>query len=674
MTTTPEFKIIADHLRSASFLIADGVMPSNEGRGYVLRRIMRRAMRQLHKLGAKNAVMHKLVDVLIKEMGDAYPELARARDAIIDVLKNEEEKFRETLEKGLKILEEEIAKKSAGRFSGVVAFKLYDTYGFPLDLTQDILKESCIEVDIEKFNSEMELQRDRARKNWAGSGEELQEKLFFDLKEKYGETKFLGYKDDFSDAKILAIIKDGAEVENIKIGDKNILLILDKTTFYATSGGQKGDDGVIIKNNDNNINQQELINFIQNKHNITNIVNIPHLIQNTEFMTKDFCQKSQRGMKAVVDATASFPNGIFGEKMKSEIGILHQMGYIHETKKFAGNLFAHIVSDVYGEFKVGDQVLTFINKESRQYRANNHSATHLLHKALKEILGNSISQKGSNVETKYFTFDFNFARPLAAEEFAKVEDLVNSNIRKNLSVKTEVIDLASARKKGAESLFGEKYDNEVRVVEMGSSLELCGGTHVNATGDIGVFKIISEKSIASGIRRIEAVTGFYAMEYFKNTAKKSENLINEFEQKMRQKDREISSLKKQVLLANLADLRAETIGEINLVHHIFENVSAKDLREIAIEIKSKKTFQNSHIFILFAINDDKVSACVALSENLTQKFNAMELIAPIIKEIGGSGSGGKKDIAIGGGVNKHKVQSAINNTIFNLGIIKQMGC
>lgn len=583
MTTKPELKIIADHLRSSCFLIADGVMPSNEGRGYVLRRIMRRAMRQIHKLGAKQAVMYKLVDSLIKEMGTAYPELSRARDTIIDTLKNEEEKFRETLEKGLKILEEEISKTKDKKFSGETAFKLYDTYGFPLDLTQDILKEKNIEVDVESFNQEMEKQRNRGKENWSGSGENKEDNLFFNLKEKFGETKFLGYESTEAKAKILAI-------EEIA-GTSQKIIILNQTPFYATSGGQKGDDGKIISSN-------------------------------------------------------------------GEIEI-------SETKKFAGNLFVHFSSNIKGEFKVGDEIIAQVNSQTRQFRAQNHSATHLLHKALKEILGNSISQKGSNVDTEYFTFDFNFNRAMTLEEITKVENLVNFYIRQNTKIKTEVMALEKARESGAEALFGEKYDGEVRVLSMGESenkfwsVELCGGTHAKATGDIGILKIISEKGIAAGIRRIEAKTGLHVIEYNREQEKKFENSLENLQQELKQKDKEIERLKKQILLSGLSGLKSEKVAEVNLLNHVFYDVDAKDLREIANELKAKKDFVNSHIFALFGCKEDKVAVVVAVSNDLLDKFDSAKLIAPVIEAIGGKGGGGKKDLAMGGGVDKNAIKKAV---------------
>jgi alanyl-tRNA synthetase len=639
MNTKPELKIISDHLRSSCFLIADGILPSNEGRGYVLRRIMRRAMRQIHKLGSRHATMYKLVDALINEMGVAYPELVRARDTIIETLKNEEEKFRETLEKGLKILEEEIRKiegkiinsnsqqeiiKSVS-IPGVVAFMLYDTYGFPLDLTQNIVEERGFLVDLEEFNREMEKQRERARKNWSGSGEIKEDETFFKLKETHGETKFLGYENLENSAKILAILDLTPSPlagegwgEGLK---KPKIIILNQTTFYATSGGQKGDDGKII------------------------------------------CGEN------------------FAE--------------ISETKKFAGNLFVHFVSKIKGELKIGDEVKTKVNPKTRQARAANHSATHLMHKALKEILGNSISQKGSNVDADSFTFDFNFNRAMTADEIKKVEDIVNQNIKETYNVNTNLMALEKARESGAEALFGEKYDSEVRVVKMGNSVELCGGTHIKNTAEIEIFKIISEKSIASGIRRIEARSGFGAKEYLIEQEEKLKNSIRETQEKiakknqeilqlggakqqdvkendlkileeiLKQKDKEIERLRKQVLLANLENLKSEKIGDVTLISHIFEDVEAKDLREIVNEIKVKKDFQISCVFALFAIKEDKVAACVALSQNLPDKFDAAKLIAPLVEAIGGKGGGGKKDMAMGGGIDKNGVAKALE-TLRNL--------
>jgi alanyl-tRNA synthetase len=655
MSIKTEFKIIADHLRSSCFLIADGILPSNEGRGYVLRRIMRRSMRQIHKLGAKEPLMFKLVDILIKEMGASYSELTRARDVIIETLKSEEEKFRETLEKGLKILDDEILNNKSAKFSGALAFKLYDTYGFPLDLTQDICKEKKLEVDVEEFEKEMELQRDRARKNWVGSGEISEDKLFFELKEKFGETEFLYHQTTKNKAKILGIYQNFCAINEISASQKNsqdsIFIILDKTPFYATSGGQKGDDG----------------NFILAKETTEN---------------------------SIIDY----------QKINNCIDIF-------ETKKFAGNLFAHFVADFKGNFKVGDEILALVNNRHRQMRAQNHSATHLLHKALKQVLGNSISQKGSNVDVKQLTFDFNLNRAMTALEIEQTEELVNFYIRQNSMVDTKEMELEEARESGAEALFGEKYDSKVRVVKMGPSIELCGGTHVTNTGNIGVFKIISENGVASGVRRITAKSGFYALQHLKLQEQKLVALLdslkvkqqfdevkiddNEFlsskvgfndnsffvdenstsiisdsqrksmlealdktskigedwQQNLKDKDKEIEKLKKQIWRNNLKTLTSENVGEIKIANYLFDETDAKDLREITNEVKSWHNFSQSQILAFFAKKDQKISLCLSLSSDLQDRFDASKLIIPMIAKLDGKGGGGKKDFAMGGGSN-----------------------
>jgi alanyl-tRNA synthetase len=672
MSVKPEFKIIADHLRSSAFLIADGIQPSNEGRGYVLRRILRRAMRQAHKLGIKEPLMFRLVDSLIKEMGNQYSELKRARDLIVEILRDEEEKFRETLEKGLKILDEEIAKiivdknckaEKNPKLSGQIAFKLYDTFGFPLDLTQDICSEKNIDIDIQEFEKEMELQRTRARKNWVGSGEVGEEKIFFEIKEKFGETKTCFYDTTKCQSKILAIISDNHFITEINKNSlestKNIFLILDKTCFYATSGGQKGDDGNIIKtrNQENNseINYSQLENYL------------------------DIC----------------------------------------ETKKFAGNIFAHYISHCHGNFKVGDEVEILVNNRHRQLRSQNHSATHLLHKALKQVLGNSVTQKGSQVDVKQLTFDFNLNRAMNNQEIEQVEELVNFYIRQNSNVETDEMNIDKARESGAEALFGEKYDEKVRVVKMGLSLELCGGTHVKNTGNIGIFKIISENGIASGIRRITAKSGFFALQHLKTQEQKfyalleslkvkqqfdevknseSEFLSNkigfndltffsdeksssiisqdqhnsikeiiektakigeDFIQQLKQKDKEIEKLKKQIWHENLKNLTSEKIAEINFINYFFDNTSANDLREIINDVKTREQFKNNHIIAFFASKDNKVSLCLTISSDLQLKLDASKLIIPMIEKLDGKGGGGKKDFAMGGGVNVNGIANAI---------------
>lgn len=679
MSPKPEFKIIADHLRSSCFLIADGVMPSNEGRGYVLRRIMRRAMRQVNKLGHSQPIMYKLVDTLINEMGGQYQELVFARETIIETLKNEEEKFQETLEKGLKILFESIDeivnnKTNQSKLRGSIAFKLYDTFGFPLDLTQDICKEKNIEVDVNEFEKEMNIQRERARKNWVGSGEISEDKLFFDLKEKLGSTKSLYHQTTKTSAQILAIFQNYSAVDYIDSSNKNIndsiFIILNQTPFYATSGGQKGDDGNLV-----------LTSEIKDENNLINYNHIQNCID------------------------------------------------ISETKKYAGGLFVHFLSDFKGRFQVGDQVLALVNNRHRQLRAQNHSATHLLHKALKQVLGNSISQKGSNVDAKQLTFDFNLNRAMSNEEIEQVEELVNFYIRQNSKIHTNEMPIDEARNSGAEALFGEKYDDIVRVVAMGPSVELCGGTHVENTGNIGIFKIISENGVASGIRRITAKSGFYALQDLKLQEQKLYTLLdalkvkqqfddikiddNEFlsnktgfndlsffndennsifitlsQQKsidealnkiekigidinniIKTKDKEIDKLKKQIWQYDLQNLKNEKIDNLNFAHHIFFDTGAKDLRDIISDTKNSPNYSKSQILIFFGIENEKVSVCLSLSNDLTQYFDASKLIAPIIEIIGGKGGGGKKDFAMGAGSNSKKIDLAITS-LKNL-ILKQ---
>ena len=615
----PKLKIISDHLRSSCFLIADGIMPSNEGRGYVLRRIMRRAMLQIHKLGAKQALMYKLVDPLTKEMGQAYPELVKAQDTIKDILKNEEEKFGETIGKGLKILNEELGKNPNQKtFSGKTAFKLYDTFGFPLDLTQDILKDKKIEIDIAEFDKEMTNQKEMARKNWSGSGEESQDKIFFELKKQFGATKFLGYETTSSKAKILHINQND-----------NPFLVLDQTPFYATSGGQKGDEGRI------SLNEKTYLEVI-------------------------------------------------------------------ETKKFANDLFVHFVkkSESLNKFKIESGVTAFVNEKSRNEKEANHSATHLMHKALKEILGNSISQKGSNVDSKYLTFDFNFNRQMTDDEKKKVEDIVNKYIQESHPSKTTLMDLEEAKESGAEALFGEKYDEKVRVVKIGDCVELCGGTHVKNSSEIKAFKILSEKSVASGIRRIEAKTGKPLEEYLKQAKderiKEANNLITKItlknqeiskltnkeiqqdhesetdpkllEEILRKKDKEIEKIKKQSLLSNLDDLNKEQISNITLISHTFEDCEAKDLREIANQLLAIPQNKTDTIVNIFATNNGKVAVCCAMSQDLTQQFDATILVKLAVEEVGGKGGGGKKDLAMGGGANKDGIENAtakVKNEISN---------
>lgn len=611
-----EHKIIADHLRSSCFLIADGVLPSNEGRGYVLRRILRRAMRQLHKLGVEKVTMYKFLPALIKQMGESHPELIRAEKLISETLKNEEEQFRKTLDKGLKILKDEI-KNAKTTLDGEIAFKLYDTYGFPLDLTQDILREHGLNVDLEAFDTAMQAQKQRAKANWKGSGEEALDKTFLKLSDELAATKFLGYQQNESEAIVLATGKNW--------------LVLDQTPFYATSGGQKGDQGTICGQN--------------------------------------------------------------GEAQ------------ITTTEKF-GAIFVHFTKEPHN-FNKNDQISAKIDQENRQKLAKNHSATHLMHKALKITLGEAISQKGSNVDAEQFTFDFNFNRSLTQKELKNVEELVNSYICQNSATKISETSLENARKQGAEALFGEKYADQVRVVAIGGSIELCGGTHVTKSNEIEFFKIISEKSIASGIRRITAKTSLAAKNFvisqfldlqkifddnvekinlmcytrvvhskkpskikdlaFSNQdfeAKTVENAIQNLTQEIAKQEIEIKKLtkelnqqKKQKLLQNLDDLKVEKIAEINLITHIFDEINAKDLQEITNSLRQKHA--DSSILLVFGAQNDKIAVCLSISQNLVAKFDASVLIKEVVTKIGGKGGGGKKDLAFGGGTDKNGIATAI---------------
>ncbi len=655
MTTKVEYKIIADHLRSSSFLIADGILPSNEGRGYVLRRIMRRAMLQLFKLGTQKPSMYKFVDALIQEMGQAYPSLIKAKDLIVETLKIEEEKFRSTLKNGLKIIEEEITTMKASKnyvFDAKVAFKLHDTYGFPLDLTQIILDEKFdgqkATINQGDFDAQMKIQKDTARASWKGGGESSLDEDILKLQSKISETKFTGYENIEDQGEVLFINNNGSEAQEISEDDelKNCYIILDKTPFYATSGGQKGDDGTFEAQN--------------------------------------------------------------------------SRAHIKETKKI-GKLFIHQVKSISGSFKAGEKVVTKINEDNRNLRTYNHSATHLMHKALILILGNSIAQKGSNVEKDYFTFDFNLNRAMTTEEIVKAEELVNFYIDQGSESKTQIMDIETAMKSGAAALFGEKYDKEVRVVSMGEeingspySIELCGGTHVKNTSQIGYFKIISEKSVASGVRRIEARTNEGARKYILDKLEKlvilskekigqiqklqeeiltinSEEKFNQielavlnesiftvkdidshkinegivvFEQQNRKYDSEVKlltkkcdQLKQSQLLKQLDDLVIEKIGETNFLTHIFDNISAKDLTQIANKLKSQH--QNSTITLLFAKSSDKVSALIQISQDLLANYDASALIKTIVGNIGAKGAGGKKDFAMTGGSNPGGINDAI---------------
>ena len=662
----PSYKVIADHLRCSAFLIADGVLPDNEGRGYVLRRIMRRAMLHMHKLNNNGkALIYKLVPSLIEQMGKAYPELVRAQDLITETLKIEEERFLATVDRGLAILEAELAELKKGRqFSGKTAFKLYDTYGFPLDLTENLLREKDITVNLQEFDEQMALQKQRAKESWSGSGGVKESEIYFDLKEKLGKTEFLGYSTTKAHAEIMAILKDGKHIEKV---EKDSEIILNQTPFYATSGGQRGDDGNIILESEFNDNQ--LVNY----------------------------QK----LKNVLD--------------------------IGEVKKYADGLFVHPVTDVRGNFKKGDKIVALVNNRNRQFRAQNHSATHLLHFALKKVLGNQITQKGSDVRSTHFTFDFNYPKAVEKRDLDLIEDLVNFYIRQNSQVQTEELPIKEAQEKGAVALFGEKYDDIVRVLSMAKgekdkdlSVEFCGGTHVKATGNIGLFKIISEKGIAAGIRRIEAKTGYFALQhlqlqeqklyavldalkvkqqfdeikikssefyhagtgfddlsYFSNetsdsyiTGEDENNQINQAITKayqlgsdklneIKQKDKEIEKLKKEKLSGGGNNFTSEKIGNINFLHHLFEDMDAKEVRNLITDFKNKSEYKNNSVILFFGAFENKISVAISISDDLTEKLNAASIINDLALKIGGKGGGGKANFAMGGGNDKNGIKQAV---------------
>ncbi|MCH2038976.1 MAG: alanine--tRNA ligase, partial [Rickettsiales bacterium] len=525
-------KVIADHLRSTAFLLADGVMPSNEGRGYVLRRIIRRAVRYGYQtLKAESALLHRLVPALLREMGDAYPELRRAEALITEMLKLEEESFRKSLGRGLKVLEEEREKTaSASVFSGEAAFKLYDTYGFPLDLTQDILRASGMTVDLEEYNRCMDEQRARARAAWKGSGAQATEEVWFELQEEHGATEFLGYEMHNVEANVIALIKDGVRVDTATKGD-TVDILLNQTPFYGESGGQEGDTG--------------------------------------QFLAQDL-----------------------------EV-------FISDTAKQLGSLHVHRGEIKSGSLNVGQQLQASVNNERRQQLKANHSATHLLHAVLRQVLGDHVTQKGSLVAEDRLRFDISHPKAVTPEQLVEIEAKVNELIRQNTSVGTKLMTPDDAIEEGALALFGEKYGDEVRVVNMGEqvnasySVELCGGTHVTRTGDIGLFKIISESAIAAGVRRIEALTGQEAIKYvtvlenniqnlaftLKSKPEELEERIEALQNDRKRLEKELSEARKSLAMGGSSEAAAEEINGITFIGRHFDGIPPKDLRSVAEDLK-----------------------------------------------------------------------------------------
>ena len=587
----PSLKVIADHIRSCSFLIADGVLPSNEGRGYVLRRIIRRAVRHGYKLGQSKPFFHKLVADLVKEMGDAYPELKEKQAQIEEALKNEESRFAQTLETGMALLENALAKGSQ-KLDGEIIFKLYDTYGFPYDLTADICRERNIELDETGFEREMEAQRARAR---AAQSFKANAQLPYDGQ----DTEFKGYSERQTESKVLALYKDGEQVDELNEGDEGAVVI-DFTPFYAESGGQVGDVGYI-----------------------------------------------------------------FAGENRFEV---------RDTQKIKAAVFGQFGVQTSGRLKVGDSVTAKVDDEIRNANMRNHSATHLMHKALRDVLGEHVEQKGSLVTAESTRFDISHPQAVTAEEIAEVERRVNEAILANVAVNAAIMSMEDAQKTGAMMLFGEKYGDEVRVLQMGGfSTELCGGTHVSRTGDIGLFKIISEGGIAAGVRRIEAITGLNALKWAQDQERLVKDIIAETKAQTEKDvlakiqagaahtkalEKELARAKAELAVhagAKLLD-NAKDLGAAKLVAAQIE-ADAAALREIVTDLTGKS---EQAIVLLAAVNDGKVSLCAGVSKPLTGKVKAGDLVKFAAEQVGGKG-GGRPDLAQAGGSDVEKLPAMIES-------------
>lgn len=594
-TNGPSHRVIADHLRSTSFLIADGVSPSNEGRGYVLRRIMRRAMRHAHLLGAEEPLMHRLAPVLVAEMGAAYPELRRAEPVIVETLRQEEERFRRTLGRGMALLDEATANMNAGdMLSGETAFKLYDTYGFPLDLTQDAVRNKGISVDLSGFEDAMKRQRDQAREAWAGSGQAAAAAEWFAIRERLGATEFLGYDTTEATGKLLTLVSGGAEVGKALAGD-TVLAVFDRTPFYAESGGQAGDVGEI---------------------------------------------EWSGGKARVLD-----------------------------TQKQAGDLVVHEIEILQGVIEPGAEARLAVDPDLRTATRANHSATHLLHAALRNVLGPHVSQKGQMVDGERIRFDFSHGGPVTPEEIEKIEAEVNAVVRQNLPAVTEEMAPDQAIEAGAMALFGEKYGDSVRVLTLGKALsgdgnysvELCGGTHVARTGDIALFKIVSESGVAAGVRRIEALTGESARRWLIDQAAVAKSLADQFkvpvvevvarvealEAQRRKLEKELADAKRQLAMGGGGGgaTGPEEIGGVQVIARVMEGVGGKDLRPIAEEFKKQLP---DGVIALVGSAEGKAAVTVAVTGGAAGKFSAVDLAKAAVQAMGGQGAGGRPDFAQGG--------------------------
>ncbi|SFU60905.1 alanyl-tRNA synthetase [Methylobacterium sp. 174MFSha1.1] len=613
---TASYRVIADHLRASSFLVADGVLPSNEGRGYVLRRIMRRAMRHAQLLGSRDPMMYRLVPTLVREMGQAYPELARAESLIAETLRLEETRFRRTLERGLSILDAETRDLSEGQsLSGETAFTLYDTYGFPLDLTQDALKSRGITVDTDGFSAAMGRQRAAARAAWSGSGEAATETLWYALRERTGATEFLGYDTEEAEAVVTALVRGGAEVEGIAAGEEG-LLVVTQTPFYGESGGQVGDTGTITGQSSNG-----------------------------------------SGLKVRVTA----------------------------TEKKLGDLFVHHVAVEEGSLSLGQAVELKVDHARRSAIRANHSATHLLHEALRQVLGDHVAQKGSLVAPERLRFDISHPKPIEADELTKVEEIANRVLLQNEPVVTKLMAVDDAIASGARALFGEKYGEEVRVVSMGRdqapdgraktfSIELCGGTHVGRTGDIGLVTILAESAVGAGVRRIEAMTGDAARRHLAgesrqlaalagllkaSVAEAPERLAGLLDERRRM-ERELSDARRKLAMGGGGSGGEDAVRDVagtKLMARVVQGVEMRDLKSLADE--GKKRLGSGIVAIVGVAPDGKAGLVVGVTEDLTGRFDAVALVRAGSERLGGKGGGGRRDMAQAGGPDGAAAEAAL---------------
>ncbi|HZY49774.1 MAG TPA: alanine--tRNA ligase [Devosia sp.] len=606
-SANPSLRVIADHLRSMSFLIAEGVLPSNEGRGYVLRRIMRRAMRHATLLGADEPVIHRIVPTLVREMGQAYPELVRGEHMVTETIDLEERRFLKTLGRGLQILDEATAGlKEGDMLEGVTAFKLYDTYGFPLDLTQDALRTRGIHVDLSGFEDAMARQRAEARKSWAGSGEAGEDRIWFAVADKVGPTEFLGYETETAEGVVTALLKGGQLVDELKTGEEGYV-VLNQTPFYGESGGQVGDTGSM--------------SFEQNAADVLDTV------------------KHQ---------------GVFG----------------HRVKVTAGTL------------RIGTPLGLVVDHERRSAIRANHSATHLLHEALRLVLGDHVAQRGSLVTPDRLRFDFVHTKPITIQELEQVEDIANDIVLQNSRVETRSMSVDDAKQSGARALFGEKYGDEVRVVSMGDptgnalgwSVELCGGTHVRRTGDIGLITVLGDSGVSAGVRRIEALTARGARHHARSNANLVQsaadalrttphevlNRIEALQENLKKSERSLSDAQKKLALGGSAGATApaaETVNGTAFVGRAVEGVAAKDLRGLVDA--EKKKLGSGVVALVLKGEDGKGTVAIGVTDDLTGKFSAAELIKQATVALGGQGGGGRPDMAQGGGPDGSQAAAAI---------------